>query len=188
MTKLPEDSVLDPVVHARLLLDIDHVCETANIPPMYLHRRMAPYCRDHEIAWVKGYPQAKIEGKIAGYRLIGKNSEPRCMAICGAFLRNFIDARVVTLNKLIDDAQKGEAPDPTVMIIPNLFVATQGGKPLTAWQVSLLYDVLLARMVSGRMTVVYVEDMDALANAYGALMREHLLTHFVSEEQLEAHA
>jgi hypothetical protein len=176
MTLKPANSILDDVEHQRLLMDIEHVCTTANIPQSFVHTSMAKFCLPNDVEWVMNYPMEKAAGR-GGLVITGSNSEPRCMAITGALIRNFIDARVVTLNSLIEDA-KTRASDPTVMVIPNLFMSTHG-KPMTSWQIQKLYDILLNRLVSNRLTVVYVQDMNQLADAYGSLMAEHLTNHFV---------
>ena len=181
---MPEKSVLDKEVHARLIQDMDHVCATANIPPLYVHRRMAEFCPDADIKFVKDYRRLRAEGQ-GGYMITGKASEPRCMAMVGAFLRNFIDARLVTINQLIEGAKEGIVSDPTVLVCPNLFVSTFG-KALTSWQIQSVFDILLARMTQGKLTVVYVEDLKDLADKYGLMVHDHLATHFLTEEHYEA--
>lgn len=174
---LPAGSVLDKQVHERLILDLPHVCEVAGVPPRYVHQSMKTVCHAQEIDWVANYNQNRVEG-IGGVVLTGAASEDRGMAITGALLRNFIDARFITLNQLIDGVSKGDVPDPSVMVIPNLFVVTPG-KGLTSWQIQSLYDVLLARYTASKPTVVYVQSMNGLADAYGKLIHDHLQNHFV---------
>lgn len=169
-------SILDAVVHARLLQDLDHICLTANIPPLYLHQSMAVHCSASEMEWVQNYPLHRLS-TLGGLCLTGKNSESRCMAICAALLRNFIDARVVTLNQLVESAGKPDTQSPSVLIVPNLYVTTHG-KSLTSWQIQSLYDILLSRYTTNRPTVVYIEDKQGVLNAYGSLLYEHLEQHF----------
>jgi hypothetical protein len=115
-------------------------------------------------------------GSIAGLVLDGKsNPDTRCMAICGAFVRNFIDARVFSLTDLVDCVQDKDkdVPEPTVMLIPNLFVPS-----LPVWKSSLVYDVLLRRLTLNLPTVVAVESMAKLRNTYGETFFQHLTSHY----------
>src|SRR5512135_3511542 len=153
MIQLPEGSILNKVDHAQLLKDIEHVCEVANIPQAYLHHSMTEVCNEAEIEWVRNFPAYRAGG-LGGLCLTGTNSEPRCMAIVAALLRNFIDARIVTLNTLIEASKTASVPDPTVLVIPNLFVST-AGKSMTSWQIQAIYDILLHRFITNKPTVVY---------------------------------
>jgi hypothetical protein len=101
--------------------------------------------------------------------------ETRCMAITGTLVRHFIDARMMTLNAVI--ANPSMAEDPTVLVIPNLYMMSFG-KQLTAWQMQTIYDVLLARLTANKPTVVCVENMEGLRAAYGPLFADHLEQHF----------
>lgn len=167
-----EASVLDPVRHERLIEDLDHICGQSNVPRKYIQQSMKLVCDATEIDYVVNfrlyrgtYPGLVIEGKA--------NSEERCMSIAGALLRNFIDARVVTLSTLLDAAEGGTVPDPTVMLIPNLYVSSYG-KTLPAWKVNAVYDLLLRRWTSEKPTVVVVESLKGLAAAYGQAFYSHL--------------
>jgi hypothetical protein len=99
------------------------------------------------------------------------------MAIAAALLRNFIDARVVPLNTLLSSVDSGKPIDPTVLLIPNLFVRG-GGKTVPAWKMQQAYDLLLQRSVSGKLSVVYVESMDGLKEGFGMVFGQHLEGHY----------
>lgn len=174
-------SILDPIEHQRLLADLENVCEVANVPRTYVHQSMAQHCGAAEIEWVRNFRQNRIDG-VGGLCLTGPNGETRAMAICGALLRNFIDARIVSVNQLIAAGVTGnskpvEIPDPSVLIVPNLYVSTHG-KAMTSWQIQSLYDTFLGRLTANRPSVVYIESMSGLADAYGAVFAEHLIKHF----------
>jgi len=170
-------SILDPVIHQRLLADLDGVCEIAQTPRKFVHASMVGHVTSEDLRYVKEYWKFKNHGTL-GYTMTGK-LDNRHLYIAGAFIRNFIDARVVSLNTLIplQDKQGHMVPDPTVMVIPNLFVATHG-KALTSWQIQSLYDLLMRRYAQDKSTIVYVESMDGLKNAYGPVFADHLLTNF----------
>ena len=88
-------------------------------------------------------------------------------ALAGALVRNFVRARVITVNSVIDQSQHGRAPEATCLLIPNFFLGKADGGGLPAWQVAILYDVLLARSAQGLQTVVYVSSLDLMKKEYG---------------------
>lgn len=167
-------TVLDAERHARLIDDLDHVCAVARVPKQYIEQSMKSVCGAAEIDWVTNFRMYRES--CAGLVLEGQpNSEGRCLAIGGALIRNFIDARVLGLNQVVDMLDAQQYPEATVLIIPNLFVS-QVGKSLPAWKVNRVYDLLLTRFTENRPTVVAIESLNDLGNAYGSSF-EQLLTH-----------
>lgn len=171
--------ILDKKVHARLIQDMDHVCFTAGVPRRYVENSMVGVAQERDIDWFKNFRAYKQE--FSGLVLVGGTDiESRMQALCGALLRNFIDARIMSLRTIvpIKDGEGTQALEPSVLLVPNLHTKTHGGKPLTAWQVQTLYDTLLTRMSAGKQTVMFVEDMEQLGQDYGVLFKEHLLNHY----------
>ena len=171
--------VIDPIRHERLLADLSSVCDTASIPAHFIHKSMRDDCNAQEIDWVLNFKKYRQEG-TAGLMLSGENTTTRCMLICAALLRNFIDARVMLLNSIINSSTKTgseEAEEPTVLIVPNLHFTTEG-KAYTSWQVQSLHDVLLRRFVTNKPTVVAFDSLDKLGHSYGISFLEHLKTNF----------
>lgn len=172
--------VLDKQVHARLIQDMEHVCQTAGLARKYVENSMMGNAEPEEIDWFKNYRVYRQE--YSGLLFVGKQPkiEDRIYYLCGAFLRNFVDARVMTLQAVLPqkDDEATNAFDPTVLLVPNLHVKTHGGKPLTSWQAQALYDLVLSRMSAGKQTVFFVEDMEQLGKDYGLLFQEHLFNHY----------
>jgi polyhydroxyalkanoate synthesis regulator protein len=179
-TLVPDGSILDPTVHARLLDDIESVSRQANVPVHMIHRSMKDFCTSAEIKWFRHYKLHMINGD-AGICFVGTQPKvnQKIMAIAGAFLRNFIDARVITLTALLQATKEGDSPDPTVLLIPNFYVDMEGGKPLPAYESSMLYDVLMERMTRARTTVLYVSSMDMMAKHYGSAMESLVTSHYL---------
>lgn len=165
-----QDSILDKTIHSRLIADMANVCSTANVASKYLHVSMKQYCQPGEIKWVTNFRRYRAAG-LPGLVLSGENPEERCMAITAALLRNFIDARIIPLHTLMSLQEKGEVPEPSVLVIPNLYGGQKGIPP---WKVQAVYDLLLQRATKGLPSVVYVESMDRLAIEYGPLFAGHL--------------
>lgn len=171
-------SILDPVHHQRLIADMEHVCRTANVLPMYVHQSMKGFCQPAEIEWVKHFRDHLQNG--TGLVLTGAESpETRMMSIAGALIRNFVDARVISLTNMLEMRDNNSLPDCRVMLVPNLFLRS-AGKALPAWKVQIVYDILLARMTFSKPTVIYVEDMNALAAEYGRVFADHLTQHYIT--------
>jgi hypothetical protein len=165
--------MLDAQAHARILSNFDQVCAVAGIQGRFLHGSMAEHCSSDEVDWVRRFRHYREQG-CPGLVLEGvSNPDTRCQAIAAAFVRNFVDARVVPVNTLLDSADNGDRLHPTVLLVPNLYIsATQ--KSVPAWRIQVLYDVLLQRSTQNKPSVVYVEDLKMLAQAYGAPFHDFL--------------
>lgn len=173
MNAVENKSVLDAVRHKRLIEDFQHICAVAHVPGKYVRESMIGYCDSAEVDWVANF--RLYRHTHPGLLITGKaNAEERCMAIVGALLRNFIDARLVTLSQLLEAHEEGRVPNPTVMVIPNLFMQTVGGKTLPAWQLAVVYDILVSRWADNNPTVVAVENFSAMQQAYGLSFAQHL--------------
>lgn len=174
---LMNTGILDAVKHERLIQDIAHVQETANIPVQFITSSMKDHCPMNDVDFVVHYNKGKAAG-IAGMVMVNQpNVDTRMMAICGAFVRNYIDARVIPLNTLMAMQEAGTLPSPTVLLIPNLFLTTVG-KALPAWKIQIVYDMLLSRFVGGKTTILYVENLAGLEAAYGQVFVDHLKSNY----------
>jgi hypothetical protein len=172
--------VLDPVVHDRLVADLDHYAHQAGIQPHYIWTPLANTCNAMEVAWIRSFLSEEKDGLI----LSGPNPDPsiesQLSAMAGALVRNFINARVMTLNQFLDATGSGNTPDQTCLFIPNFFVekgtagAGVSGSSLPAWRLNLLLDGLTSRALDGNKTVIYVSDPKQMRMEYGAALH-HLL-------------
>jgi len=167
-------SVLDTKEHARIIADFERVCTVAGIQGHFLYESMTTYCGPEEVAWVRKFWTHKADG-VSGLILHGVHRpDTRCQAIASALLRNYVDARVIPLNTLIESTLNGGvAQSPTVLIIPNLFVSAMG-KNMPAWRVQAIYDLLLERSTKSKPTVAYVEDLKGLVALYGEPFHDFL--------------
>lgn len=161
--------IMDPVAHARLIADLPHICDVAGVRPSFMEESMVGYCSPAEVEWVRQFPQKFKMGKLdLGLVLEGvSKSSTRCQAIAAALIRNFIDARVIPLNRLLEMHNEGQVPMPTVLLIPNLYVSAVG-TGIPAWRIQVAYDLLLQRSVKNKSSVVCIEEMGSLGMAYGA--------------------
>ena len=168
-------SILDPVAHARLIRELLEVLRVANVPPQFVHSSAKSYCSETELDWLTNFHEQREAG-VAGLAMIGVEApENRCMAICGALLRNFVDARLVPLNVLIDDPQAGMSA--SVLVIPNFYMRTYG-KAIPAWKVQPIYDVLLARMTAVKPSVLFIESLKDMEAQWGPGMASLIKNHY----------
>lgn len=167
--------LLDAKEHSRIIADFERVCTTAGIQGHFLYESMTKHCGPVEVDWVKKFWKYRAEG-VPGLALIGvSRPDTRCQSMAAALVRNFVDARVIPLNSLIESTSNGNhPPSPTVLLIPNLYMAAMGGKNLTAWRVQAMYDLLLERSTKSKPTVTYIEDLKGLVSVYGEPFRDFL--------------
>jgi hypothetical protein len=167
--------VLDPVAHARIILDKANICAMAGINPQFLEEGLSTYCTPAEVQWVREFIKSP-KTSTYGLLLSGRKPDTRCQAIAACLVRYYIDARMMSLNELLERYEAHDLPTPTVLLVPNLFVSVSG-KGLPGWKIQSLYDVLVRRRSQGRASIVYVEDKDSLALAYGTPFSD-LLSNF----------
>lgn len=168
-------SVLHPIIHARLIADLPAICARANVPVSAVTTSAVGVLDDEAMAWVKSLQlrPGVVEGR--GAIFVGADAEDKIIAIAAVFLRNHLDARIMSVNTMLDDHDKQQ---PTVALIPNLYVRGQG-QALPPWKQSALYDILLQRKAAGLLTLGYVEDMQALKKDYGTVFERHLRNNYV---------
>lgn len=177
-----DNSILDREIHARLLQDLSSIAEIARVPTTLMHQSMSLYCSEKEVAWVKTYRAHAAANQYGGLYMEGiPDPELRMQAMAAAFVRNFIDARVITTHELLDWCDQDDPPKPSVLLVPNFYTVMKG-TPLTGWQVQTLYDALVARYVSGKQTVLYVESMAGLAKDYGQHFADFIKTRWLPEK------
>jgi hypothetical protein len=167
-------SILDPMVHGPLLADLAHVCETANVLPEFVRCSAKPFLTAAELRWVRYFKKHRKSG--CGLVLTGKQAIPpeiKFQAIAGVLIRNYVDARVISVHTLLSLVEDDELPVPTVLLIPNLYLASQS-KALPAWRLHALHDLLIQRRCSAKVTVVYVEELTKMEIAFGPVFAQHV--------------
>jgi hypothetical protein len=158
--------VLDKDEHSRLLSNLEEMLHIAGIQEKFFRSSMKEYCGQKEVDWVTNYRQY-VKNGVPGLVLENiSNPDSRCQAITGALLRNYIDARVYPLNHLLDLQQLRDTPDPSVLVVPNLFIK-MSDKGIPVWKMQSMYDLLLNRAVHNRSSVVYIEDKKEMQKIYG---------------------
>ena len=175
--------VLQKDVHDRLVAGLDGYARDAGIPKPWIWTPLADTCGPEEISWVRRFPHHAGEG-VQGliYTHISGQGDPetRMAAIAGALVRNFVRARVMTLGTVLDMLAEREAPVATCLLIPNFCMAPDEGGGVSKWQVGPLYDLLVARGLEGKQTVLYASSLNDAAKLYGSAMGRLLSTKYVN--------
>ena len=177
--------ILNPSYHARLVLDLERLSKLARVPEQYIINSMKTWCFDAEVAWLADFRQHKNSSDMRGLALFNISPfdkerkvsvDDHFLGIAGACIRNYIDARVFTLQEIIEMVKINALPECTVALVPNFFVASAG--TIANWQISGLLGWLSTRYISGQYTVLYIEDKVKLPAAYGKAIANHLDAHF----------
>jgi hypothetical protein len=180
MLKLPTrqkpSGVIDPAFHAELLARKDEFARAAGIPASFIERPLADYCSKEEVEWVRHSMAAREEG-CAGLMLVGSHSETKLLAIAAAYLRHYINAKVITVTAILQLLDQGEDIYATVLIVPR-FCGRTDGKAVPAWQQQRLYDVLFERFAEQRLTILQADALPAVKLQYGDAIYDHLATHY----------
>ena len=176
-----ETGVLDPAVHGRLLQNLGLYARRANIPEtMILHKMSQFDCSSDEIDYVRAIKRQAAAGHYGlVYTGDGSTVLTRMMGVAGACVRNFVDAKLMTIQELLAKIKEGDVPDASVLLVPNFFIAKSEGGHIAAWNIAELLGVLFARMAKGQQTFLYVSDFKALRMTYGEAIADHLENHFV---------
>ena len=162
--------VLKEEVHGALVADLDRRSKHASIQPHWVCYPLGDWVNADAVEWVRNFHTNSEQG-VHGLLLEGISSATaldQCSAIAGALLRNFIDARVVTVSNVYESLRTGDPLDPTCLLIPNFFVGAGSGVQLASWEISKFYDLLVDRVLRGRSTVLYAHSTSALSSEFGA--------------------
>ena len=174
--------VIDPEVHRGLLGDLEFYTNIAGIPSSMVLKPMSDFCGEEEQNYVSRYrslPDADIFGLIYTGQANAITAHTKMMAMTGAYLRNFIDARLLSVQDVIRMV-KGHETQPTVLLIPNFFIQEGRGGRQAQWEIPELLGLLLDRHAAEKQTVVYVDSVVDMAKEYGPLFAAHFSEYFVS--------
>jgi hypothetical protein len=166
--------LLNKDYHERLLADLPQLVEKANVPLHAVWSRLSEYCTEEEVNWVRtlrGSPDS-------GLAFVGKTfkvvPEDKMMAITGACMRNYTDARVYSVQEVIARLKSDSMPMPTVLLVPNFCLDKDSGGDMPSWEITHLMGLLLTRSSKGLKTILYCSSMTSVEKQYGDNFRKHL--------------
>jgi len=182
VAKYPEcyaSKVLSPEKHYRLVSELEHIASDANIPKHLIYSKAADFCNTDELQWVRDYPSLPM-GSDGGICYVGGCGDigVRMFAMAGVLLRNFIRARVFTVQEVLAAEKSNNPIIATALLIPNFYYTSKSGGKIPDWQVSMLLGLLYSRYANSCKTIIYVEDLNRLKADYGEPFYSHITTHF----------
>lgn len=173
-----EIGILSKEYHERLITNLKKYAGKAGIPPKYVWSKLSQYCSDADVTWVRKMREGTDCGLIYTGTAYNVPVEDKMMAIAGACLRNFIDARMMTVQDVIFRLKDESMPYPTVILVPNFCMSKDDVSSVAPWQAAALLGWLYSRLAKNLKTVLYVGDMKTLESAYGEAMAKHLSAHY----------
>lgn len=176
-----QSGLLDKTYHDRLLADLERITLKAGVPPDYVWSRLSDYCPAEDGQWLRAVKRGSTQG-LAFVGGKGKKFNPpvedKMMAMTGACLRNYIDARMMPVQEVIHALKDDSMPHPTVLLIPNFCLDKGDGGNIAQWEISSLLGMLYTRMARNLKTVIYVGSMTALEANYGEAFKAHINAHY----------
>jgi len=179
--------IIDEVQHIQLLSDIAGYTRTAGIPEHYVWTSAKEYCEEDELEYIATIKKSlhDRDGACNGMVYVGDvDGSPineRMMAIAGVCLRNYINAKVMTVQAVLDGIKQGTMPsNVSVLLIPNFFSSRKDGGRIAEWEVANLLGLLYQRQQDGKHTIVHVSNLTELGDEYGSSFQKHLQSKFVT--------
>lgn len=177
VVKAIKDGLLNREFHDRLLGDLPAVVSIAGVPDFAVWSRLSEYLPTEEYEWVRNMRGSSDNGLcFTGEFPIPV--EDKMMAIAGACLRNYTDARVMPLQSVIAALKEGVMPVPTVLLIPNFCQEDNDGGNIASWDTAHLLSMLLARGAQRKKTIIGITSMAVLSKQYGLSFKNHVMSKF----------
>lgn len=175
-----EAGILDPSFHSRLLDNVDEFVSVAGIRPNFLWEPASSYCTEEERKWVRNLKSSTDAGAVVVHKgsILAADA---CMALAGALLRNYIDARVIPLHTIISMLEDHDPPEPTVLFIPDLLSKDLIQKSIASWRVQEFVGLIMDRYNKNLKTVLYsnYEGMQ-VRSIYGDAFLDLIQTHYTT--------
>jgi len=172
--------VLDEV-HRRLIQELPHLAKVAHIPEHLVYKPLSGFCTPEEVEWVRGvrsHPENGCYGMWYSVMSESPTIMERMQAIAAACLRNFIDARVMSMQEVINALSSDTMPEPTVLLIPNFWTGWKAENAGHKYKAERLGELLISRQLAGHLTVIYAENKSGLMGQVFGLEVAQLIAQF----------
>lgn len=148
-----EDGILDERVHEQLLVRLPQAARRAGVPAEAICRHLRQYVEDdEERAWVREVMRHRASPP-AGLVYVGRfrsGVRERLEGMAGAFIRNFMDARVMYARRALEEGREC-----LVLLLPGIPEEPR-------WLVGEFAELVLDRMSQGKVTILHVPDFEDL--------------------------
>lgn len=180
-----ESEVLDKAHHQRLIENAEKMCLLAGIPPFALLRPLSASCTEQEIDLLKKIKHLMHQG-VPGICYHGEFDSPvesKFVALVAMCMRNYMDARLMTVHTIKEMINEGTMPRPRILAIPNFYLKKGDGGELAPWDAGALQGMLLDRFNRGLFTVLYVQGLKAMSKEWGGSLVNHISNHYIVYEE-----
>jgi len=162
-----KSKLLDKDYHERLIQDLPQVIATAGVPASAVWMRLSSYTTEAERLWVRNMRSDTDRGLLFVGSKFPIEVADKMTAITGVCLRNYTDARVMSVQEVVKRIKDASMPAPTVLLIPNFCLDKANGGDVPSWEISILMGMLIDRMGKGLKTVMYTTSMAVVQKQYG---------------------
>lgn len=172
------DSALNPRKHYTLVEELPRFAIDAGIPEHYVTTSLSQYCSPNLVDWTLNIPTWRSSNSGGLTIVSSQNMIPQLSAVVGCCLRNFITAKLITVQTLAELLKEGNKPTPSVLAISNLGQSGTGHSGLPAWQVATVGGFLQERLSKSYLTLVVVESKHIVAAQYGVHIESLLFDNY----------
>lgn len=169
------EDMLNNLDHQRLIDAMPTIISQSHVPEVFIRTSARGNVDDADIKFLSSYHALKSNG-VAGYcKVGGKGASRKLNFMAGALIRNYVDARVLSL----ESSLLGAGEEPTVLFVPDFCVETNDGRPFVGWKVQQVYDLLVTRMSKSKPTVLYVQSFGLLETNFGKSVADFVETNYI---------
>jgi hypothetical protein len=174
-----KNGVLSKEHHADLVLKKDRIASDAGIPAPFLWMPAeATLPTEEERTWTKRFKWHRSEG-YSGLAYLGNGFDPtlevRVCGIAGILRRNFLRARVMSMETVFGIMKAGETPAARCLLLP-----TFGELSKTDNRRSFMADLIIERWKEDNtQTVVCAPSLEVIGTIYGAFVMNHIASHYL---------
>lgn len=173
-----EPGVLSVEAHWQLVPQIKMLAEQAGIPEYYIYHTAQKILIAEEIDYVANWrslPAKAFAGAV--FLKSDENYIEKMHCIVGLMLRNYMDARYITLQDLVERLKLHEPITSRLFCIPNFAMAE--GSEIARWERSDVISFLLNCHANGVQVIVGADNKLQIEKQYGSVIATHVSNHFL---------
>lgn len=153
-------------VHDQLFANLRGFAKVAGVPERMIYTPLSATCGEAEVDWVRGFHKNAAAG-ILGLLYVGAwkpSVERRMQAIAGTLVRNFMDARVMSVEAVAALRRDEEPSMFSCLLVPSIL-------GFSAWAFQGFVATVMERVTQEKLTVLAVPSRAALKTAHPELAR-----------------
>ncbi len=178
-SKYYEPGVLTYEKHRRLVMNIGMYAEAAGIPEFYIYNSAKQILNEDALDYLTGWG-LNSERAVGGAWFSGINNCTDSMyAMVGVMLRNFKDAKYITIQDLIAGVKSGKPPESRLVCIPNFALDKAQGGDVASWELAHVVGWMLSAHGAGQQVVAYCQTPELVNSIYGGVLDRHFDNHFI---------